>query len=286
MPHLDSQTAAELVRRACRPLDPQATRVVARVPVLPDLKVVLLDVYGTLLISQSGDIGTSGGEAEEAALDQARSLVNWREPCPPAAALRPIVARHHARSRAAGVDFPEVDIREVWQEAFADAGVAVPPRPRLEALALAYELMVNPVWPMPGFPSVVSRLRPRVRLGIVSNAQFYTPLVVESLAGCSLAGFGVEDALCAWSYREGRAKPSPGLWAPILDGLRTGGVRPDQVLMVGNDQRKDVGPAARLGLRTALFAGDQRSYRPDRTADAIAPDAVLTDLGQLVDLLG
>ena len=284
MMHLDPAEAADLIRRASHPLAPRPTDVAVRGPKLPEIRIVLLDVYGTLLVSASGDIGAPASGAEEAALAQARALLSWTDPCPPISALRTGVAAHHARSRAAGVDWPEVDIRAVWRAAFAESGLPVPPGPRLEALALAYELMINPVWPMPGFPHVLRRLRSRVRLGLVSNAQFYTPLVLEALAGCSLGELGVEDALCAWSYRQGRAKPSPALWQPVGDHLRAEGVAPEHVLMVGNDQRKDVEPACRWGFRTALFAGDQRSLRMD--PGAANPEAVLTDLEQLVALLG
>jgi len=49
--------------------------------------------------------------------------------------------------------------------------------------------------------------------------------------------------------------------------------------------RNDMGPAARLGFRTALFAGDARSLRRregDPWCAGIVPDLVVTDL---VDLL-
>ena len=285
MKHLDLTTAADLVRRACRPMAAQPTGLAPRLARWPAIKVVLLDVYGTLLVSASGDIGAAAEGAETEALARARSLLAWTDPCPPATALRTLVVQQHARDRAAGVDVPEVDIRSVWREAFAASGLAVPPEPRVEALALAYELMLNPVWPMPGFPHVLRGLRQRVRLGLVSNAQFYTPLVLGALAGSALHELGVENALCAWSYQQGRAKPSPGLWSPVLHSLCAEGVLPAQILMVGNDQRKDVEPAARLGLRTALFAGDKRSYRPARQADTVVPDAVLTDLAQLEAML-
>lgn len=284
MTHLEPSSAADLVRRVCQPLAPRPTGVVVHLPVLPDIKVVLLDVYGTLLISSSGDISSVAKGNEAAALEQARALLAWTDPCPPASALRALVARHHQQARTAGVDVPEVDIRTIWREAFMASGLAVPPDPRVEALALAYELMINPVWPMPGFPHVLSRLRSRVRLGLVSNAQFYTPLVLEALAGCTLRELGVEDALCAWSFQQGRAKPSPALWQTVGDHLRAEGIAPAHVLMVGNDQSKDVEPARRWGFHTALFTGDERSLRIDpRMAP---PDAVITDLAQLTALLG
>jgi len=48
-------------------------------------------------------------------------------------------------------------------------------------LAVEYECRVNPVWPMPAALETIETLRARgFRLGIVSNAQFYTPLIIEA----------------------------------------------------------------------------------------------------------
>jgi putative hydrolase of the HAD superfamily len=66
------------------------------------------------------------------------------------------------------------------------------------------------------------------------------------------------------------------------------GIEPQQVLYVGNDRVNDIWPAARTGMKTALFAGDSRSFRP-READprtrSVREDVLLTDLRQLADVL-
>lgn len=246
-------TAAEIrefVRARSRPLsaDPPAGVAVELRP-LP-VRAVLFDVYGTLLISAAGDIGSASPLAER-------------------------VARHHAAARAAGVDWPEVDVRALW----AEAGVAAA---EVERVAVEHEWSVNPVWPMPGFPAVVAELAERVLVGIVSNAQFFTPPTLEALAGRTLGELGVCEELCLWSWREGRAKPSPLLFAEAARRLVGRGVAPGEVLMVGNSARKDVAPAQAAGFRAALFAGDRRSYDPDVS---IRPDVVLTRLDQVLELL-
>jgi putative hydrolase of the HAD superfamily len=53
---------------------------------------------------------------------------------------------------------------------------------------------------------------------------------------------------------------------------------------VGNDMLKDIWPAARLGCKTALFAGDRRSLRlreDDERCRELEPDLVVDDLSQL-----
>jgi putative hydrolase of the HAD superfamily len=282
-------TDPETIRARCQPLTPWPTGWVPQGDRLKDVKVILFDVYGTLLISRSGDIDAAVGADPEAAAQEAARSVGVESPAGIAAALKNAILRQHETSRLAGVDVPEVDIRQIWAEVAATWPVPMRPGEQLDALALAYELRVNPVWPMPGFPEVLVALRDRFRLGLVSNAQFYTPLTLAALAGRPWAQLGFEEPLCAWSYVQRRAKPSGLLWEPVLQHLAAGGIPPAQVVMVGNDVEKDIRPAQAHGCRTILFAGDQRSLRAGefREQPATGPwDAVMTDLRQWPDWLG
>ena len=61
------------------------------------------------------------------------------------------------------------------------------PEKHLIALATEYECRVNPVWPMPGARDCLRELAGAgLALGIVSNAQFYTPPMLQALLGESL----------------------------------------------------------------------------------------------------
>jgi putative hydrolase of the HAD superfamily len=144
---------------------------------------------------------------------------------------------------------------------------------------------------MPGLPETIARLRERALvLGIVSNAQFYTPLIIEAFLGRPPTALGLDPECSAWSFRLGIAKPSTAIYRPAIDGLqRVHGISPEQVLYIGNDQRNDIWPASRLGLRTALFAGDARSLRlreDDPALTGIEPDRVVTELLQVPELIG
>ena len=120
---------------------------------------------------------------------------------------------------------------------------------------------------MPQAARCLSLLRERdVVLGLVSNAQFFTPELFPALFDEDARSLGFDPELEVYSYREGRAKPDPGLLAKAVDVLDRRGLERDRVLMVGNDRLKDVLPADRAGLRTALFAGDARSYRRSGSA--------------------
>jgi len=59
--------------------------------------------------------------------------------------------------------------------------------------------------------------------------------------------------------------------------------------MVGNDRLNDIAAAARLGMRTALFAGDARSLRwrrGDPRCAGVVPDLIVTHWRQLPEVQG
>jgi len=65
----------------------------------------------------------------------------------------------------------------------------------------------------------------------------------------------------SWEVR-GR-KPSERLFRHSLDLLEKKGISPVEVLHVGSRLTQDIVPARRLGLKTALFAGDKVSLASD-----------------------
>jgi FMN phosphatase YigB (HAD superfamily) len=59
-------------------------------------------------------------------------------------------------------------------------------------------------------------------------------------------------------------------------------------LHIGSRIIEDIAPAKKLGMRTALFAGDKESLQatPEQLKDAATrPDLLLTDLSQLADVI-
>ena len=247
------------------------------------VKAMLFDVYGTLLISRSGDTGL---HAESH--NRKRMLVGVlerygidRTPEDLMDSLSRTIENDHDSLRQEGIDYPEVDIVRVWQRILG-LGDTV----RVKAFALEFEMIVNPVYPMPGLEDLLSACRGQdLLLGIISNAQFYTPLLLERLLGSSLDECGFDLQLTFFSYRFRIAKPSSFMFERAAEIFSHRGVPPDAVLYVGNDMRNDILPAKTIGFQTALFAGDQRSLQR-RTDDArcrhLVPDVIITDLRQLV----
>jgi putative hydrolase of the HAD superfamily len=288
------------IRGAASPLTPIPTAVSPRLPTLRNIRCVLFDVYGTILVSGAGEVG-SGNEAGDIqlyrnALHAAGFTVAPDFGSADAALFPRRIQEEHNRLRSSGIANPEVDIRVIWWDVLNEwssskkvVGALTPTSALI--VALEYELRTNPVWPMPNLRRALTDLKNKnITLGIVSNAQFYTPVTLAAFDETAWReGFFAEEH-CAWSWWEKVAKPDPALFTRVLQRLyERRGLLPHEILCVGNDILNDIRPACALGCRTALFAGDVRSLRlreGEPQVHGIRPDAVITDLSQLSQLVG
>lgn len=279
----------DIIRSHSAPLEPRATAAAAELRVLDGVRAVLFDVYGTLFISASGEVGLATVEAEEAALVGALDAVGVRLAGDPKDAIRclhDVIGEHHARDRAAGIQYPEVNIVQVWQDVLErlGSGGQCEAADNLDPamLAVHFEVRHNPVWPMPGVQSLLDYLRQAGRqLGIVSNAQFFTVELFPALLAGTVAELGFDSDLQFFSYQLGQAKPGIEIFRLAAESFASRRISPHEVVLVGNDMLNDIMPAQQLGMRTALFAGDARSLRlrlEDPRVEGVRPDVVLTEL--------
>lgn len=299
---------AAYVRETMRPLDPSETGLAPKLPELTGIKAVVFDLYGTLLISGAGEICPAGTEwagvveashkgtmprSEDREVD-ARANSFAREQFGEKGerffrVYQETIIRHQDQRRSFGVAFPEVDIREVWGDALAALGL--PPREadEIEDLSVRFECAVNPVWPMPRAGEVLEQVRSSgLKMGIISNAQFYTLPVMEGLFGKTLDELGFDPSLRVFSFQVREGKPSPRLFDDLAAKARECGVEPGQIFYLGNDMSKDVLPARAVGFKTGLFAGDAESLRlgvHSNSESVLLADAVITDLAQIPRLL-
>ena len=306
-----------VVRRRV-PLCPVPSGVRPRLSPIAGIRAVIFDIYGTLIISGSGDIGGGdvgggdgvGGDGVGGEFDGGDGGVigdgdgDEREaragggvgPAMPvtaatAEAFRFEVAAFHAATSLPPGERAEVDALEVWRRLLASRGrgdLATDPWSVAE-LAAEFESRTNPTWPMPGAAVALEALAARpLALGIVSNAQAFTLPLIDDLIGGPLAGSGFDLDLCLFSYRYRRAKPSPSLFRTLRAALRRRGISASEAVYVGNDMLNDVWAAGRAGLRTVWFAGDRRSCRPredDPRCRSVRPDAVITEWGQFLQII-
>jgi len=250
------------------------------------VRAILFDIYGTLFISNSGDVGTAQKNIQGASslgdlcrrydIDGSSDQIAQR--------LFQCIRATHERKRKDGIAYPEIKIDTVWQSilGWQDGN-------RIRKFALEYEWLVNPSYPMPGLDETLRTMRHRdLVLGIISNAQFFTPLLFQWFLGDLPCALGFAPDLTVYSYQCGEAKPSGMLFRQCAHRLNAMGLHPKSIVYVGNDMFNDIVPAAKVGWQTVLFAGDRRSLRLRKDVEECRmthPDLVITDLRQLLDEL-
>ena len=248
------------------------------------IRCVLFDIYGTLFISGSGDISLARKTSSTSRkLEQLVKKYDVGKPAQDLVAeLHDAIEIKHRILKDQGIDYPEIKIDEIWQQILGRGNIQ-----RVRQFAIEYELIVNPVYPMPNLEKMLAACRQQnLAMGIISNAQFYTPLLFEWFLGDRMENLGFDPELIFLSYRSGCAKPSETLFKMAAAAIEAKGLDTAAALFVGNDMLNDIYPAHQLGFQTALFAGDARSLRlrtDDPRCANLSADLILTDLGQLIE---
>jgi len=276
----------DLFEKYLIPLSPLPTHLNQSGKLDKKIKCILFDIYGTLFISGSGDIGTAKKVLQET--EQIEYLLERFKIKRNAKTLLinffDTIEKQHEKLRKTGINFPEIEIDKIWMRVI---GVDNPKKAK--AFALEFELIVNPVYPMPNLKKVLRELKKRhIVLGIISNAQFFTPYLFDWFLKSNLKHLGFEPNLILFSYKFGHAKPSSFLFEAASLRLKDMNISTDSVLYVGNDMLNDIYPAQRAGFMTGLFAGDARSLRlrsDESVCKNLSADIVITDLVQLLDYL-
>ena len=161
----------------------------------------------------------------------------------------------HQRVLAGAMTIDEARI-ERFKRLFARAGAA-PPADLLTATALAYRsAYLDARRPVEGARDLLAALKPRVRVGIVSNN-----LLEEQQGKVKLCGFDpYVDALVV-SEEAGVAKPDPRIFAIALERL---GCAAADAVMIGDSWPADIEGARAAGLRAIWLnrTGHSRDVDP------------------------
>jgi putative hydrolase of the HAD superfamily len=269
------------------PLTPQPTNIQPGGTLNHKIECVLFDVYGTLLISASGDIGVAKKKESEKTWKLEPLLRKFGISRPPASLLNDFFAaieNERQNLRQAGTDHPEIRIEEIWNQVLNIKKID-----QAKAFAVEFEMIANPVFPMPHLNEMLYACRQKnISLGIISNGQFYTPLVMEWLLDCNLTDLGFDPELMIFSYQQQQAKPSLSLFRLAVAQLKKKHIPEKAVIYLGNDMLNDIYPAHTVGFNTALYAGDARSLRlrkKDPRCKNVSPDLIITELLQIPDHL-
>lgn len=284
------------------PLEPINTGRRTILKPIQGIRCVAFDFYGTMFISAVGEIGIDEEQQQksshlfiEALKDSGFTIVNNGVGEKGIAAFEETIGTYtREATRDQGIEHPEPNIIAVWLDVLEKLAASgeIRGKTNLDIAArfgIEFEFRINDIWPAPELKPVLQKLKERnLELGIISNSQYYTPLAFEALMGSSPPEFGFNANLLVWSYQAELKKPSTELYRLFIEAAEKENLQPHEVLYVGNDIRKDVQPAKELGMRTALYVGDQRSIRhqpEDLEKEVYRPDLIIDKLGQINECL-
>ena len=285
------------------PIKPLSTGLKPRITTDKTIRALLFDVYGTLLISSSGDIDQTeiSDKNLKPALDAAGIKITNNGQHVLDEILKDFeytIRICHEAARLNKIEYPEIDILSVWNIVLIHSRrkglIRFTDDADIMLMTCVFEFLSNKVYPMPGLQELVKELRRlHMPVGIVSNAQFYTPVLMNYFLHDEInlteKVRGFDQELTVFSYKFGKGKPDPALYLELVPTLRRKyGIDPSEVLFIGNDMVKDIFASKQAGFKTVLFAGDKRSLRmreDDRRTANLQPDFIVTELQQILTIL-
>jgi putative hydrolase of the HAD superfamily len=282
------------ISKSNKPIKPREIAIDPVIKPLNNIRAVLFDVYGTMLVCRTSKIALSLAKQKGLSLCfEHCGFTDINEHTVEQAAF--LLARYvdwdHKTKQQKGIQYPEVDIREILERVLLQLR-----RERLlggdinneiiEKFAVEYECIFNPVYPMPGLEKTLELLQKQFYLGIISNAQFYTSLSLSAFKETRWSEDFKQD-LCFWSWKYREAKPSFKLFDDAKQVLsKKYSIPVSQAVYIGNDMLNDILPAHKTGFKTILFAGDSNSLRLgayETRLAGIKSDCVITSMPQLAD---
>lgn len=316
MPLTIDQYAAHLETRGLPwpvPPTPTLPKVKPHVPPLSGIRAVLWNPYGTLLNITEGELKfevASDFQMNIALEKTIHEFKMWgsmsRKPGQPSEYMREIYRKVLDEQRLApspGEKYPELLAEKVWEsivkklqqkEYKYDAGFygALPDYCR--KIGLFFHASLQGTGCYPGAASTLRALQAAGMIqGLLGDGQSFT---AAQLARCILKDdpAAILDEIMAQedrilSFEKRARKPSDTLFEAAIEAMGRRGIEAGEILHVGNSLTRDIGPAKKWGMKTALFAGDKASL--NATAEQLRdpqfrPDALLTELGQVPPLLG
>ncbi len=230
-------------------------------------RAVFFDLYGTLI-----DIRTDEDDPGVYAT-LSEFLAYSRVVIPPLDLAREYRDRVRAHLAQSDEQFPEVDVSAVFREIVTEYR-----RPRFDGgpdpadtARLFRTLTRRRFAPFPGVHEVLTRLRRKYRLGLISDAQWV--FTEPELEMAQLDGF---FSVIVLSSRVGVKKPDV---RPFAEAMRTLGVTPGASVYVGDNPSRDLVGARSAGMRCVIFRGRDAAY------DTLVPDACFAAYAELEPIL-
>jgi FMN phosphatase YigB (HAD superfamily) len=277
------------------------------------IKCILWTAYGTLLNILQGELlfEHPQGFVTENALDKTIKEFNmWnsmsRKPGAPAEYMKEMYNKSYTTFKlvgTAGEKHPEVVAEKIWDDIVKkllqkdykfDVGIYGALNEYVKKIAYFYHASIQGCGAYPGAADTVRLFADRgVVNGLLADGQCFTPAQLHKAFRVDDPDFDVNVFFPAnlriLSAEKHAKKPSDTLFKAAVAAIQARKLTPDQVLHVGSSLARDIAPAKRHGFRTALFVGDKNSLAAtaeELKEPAFRPDILVTELPQLLDVLG
>jgi FMN phosphatase YigB (HAD superfamily) len=280
---------------------------------LPGVRAVLWNVYGTLLSIAGGEVWFTHPQAfiMQVALDKTvQEFKMWlsmsRRAGQPAEHLASIYEQALLKQRMASGGgnerLPEVSSELLWTGVLKmliqkdyrfDATFYGSLNEFSRKVAYFFHRSLQGTACYPGAADAMLRLKARgLRQGLLCDAQPFTTLqlqrgLAEQIPEIRLDNL-LDDELRFLSCELRGRKPSERVFRKVQAAIQEQGLEPEEVLHIGNSVTRDLIPARRVGFRTALLAADKATLQatPEQLKEMNGrPDVLLTDLGQLAEVI-
>ncbi len=162
-----------------------------------------------------------------------------------------------------------------------------------EKVAYFFHINLQGVDAMPNaLRALISVAKAGLTQGLLADAQSFTLVqllrVLKGQGKLPPLGQLFRADCLTLSFQVGTRKPSKTLYETCVDNLRQSSISPPETLYIASRVSDDLAIAKQVGMRTALYAGEKASLKAssaDMTEPQRKPDRLITDLGQIKDLL-
>ncbi|MGL6072549.1 MAG: HAD family hydrolase [Fimbriiglobus sp.] len=277
------------------------------------VKAVLWNIYGTLLAVPGGELQFEAAIdfVMDAALDKTiQEFKMWnsmsRKPGAPAAYMKELYKKALTALQlqgSGGEKFPETLSEKIWDDIVKklqqkdytfDATLYGGLDDLTKKIAYFFHASIQGCGAYEGACDAIRLIADGGRVqGLLGDGQCFTFAQLQRSLGQQENGFPAANFFPAnlriISAEKRAKKPSDTLFGAAVAALAARGISPSETLHIGSSLTRDIGPAKKHGMRTALFAGDKASLQAtgDQLKDpATRPDVLLTELSQIANVLG
>lgn len=275
------------------------------------VRAVLWNVYGTLINIWGGDLLFEHPQAFVMNLALERTIQEFkmwgsmsRKPGQPSEYMKQIYDQVllEQRTLAGSAErYPEVRAESIWEAILKrllqknyqfDAGFFGSLNEYSKKVAYFFHCCLQGYAAYAGAAETLRGLGDRgIRLGLAGEGQCFTVLQLHRALTAQDADAKPEslfaEGLVLLSHEARARSPSERLFRPVLDALADGGIGHGEILYI-TSRIPGVAVAKRLGMRTALFAGDKASLQatPEQLKEpANRPDVLLSELPQVLEVV-